>query len=74
MATAQRVSAAMAHLGAIKPLGDQTNTADSVKAPAFNFGIGKAAAVAPSADHFQVRVTGPTRHPAAFSLPNSTML
>ena len=61
MATAQRVSAAMAHLGAIKPLGDQTNSQ-----PAFNFGIGKVAtttstAVAPSSDHFQVRVAETTQ-------------
>ena len=51
MATAQRVSDAMAQLGAIRPLGDQTNTA-----PLFNFGkSGAPGAVAPSHDHFQVR-------------------
>ena len=51
MATAERVSAVMASLGSIKPLGDQTNTAQ----PTFNFGKGgTTVSVAPSHDHFQV--------------------
>jgi hypothetical protein len=57
MATAQRVSDVMAHLGAIKPLGDQTNAAAA--APSFSFSKTSAATgaavVAPAANHFQVR-------------------
>ena len=67
MATAQRVSAAMAQLGAIRPLGDQTNTAQ----PLFNFGkSGAPGAVAPSHDHFQVRRKRPAVARTFLPLPD----